>query len=127
MKKVLPPCKKSCKGYVVDSRRGQYCPCIEKKLPKSSRQSVKALYSGRIEEYWLREEFSRKARTVEAIERKLQRFGLSPYEVELIMLRYVDDMQMKEIVKEQGWVNASSAGYFLKKTLAKLRLGGFRL
>lgn len=43
------------------------------------------------------------------------------------MLRYVDDMQMKEIVKEQGWVNASSAGYFLKKTLAKLRLGGFRL
>lgn len=58
-------------------------------------------------------------------EKDLARFGLDPFEVELIMARFVDGKPMKQIVKDQGWLNSSSANYFLRKVLKKLREGRF--
>jgi hypothetical protein len=61
-----------------------------------------------------------------AIIARLRRFGLDPYEVELLMLRFVEQKTMKEIVKEQGWTNVNSVNYFLRRVLTKLRKAGFK-
>jgi len=57
---------------------------------------------------------------------RLRRFGLDPYEVELLMLRFVEQKTMKDIVKEQGWTNVNSVNYFLRRVLTKLRKAGFK-
>jgi hypothetical protein len=61
-----------------------------------------------------------------AIIARLRKFGLDPYEVELLMLRFVEQKTVKDIVKEQGWTNVNSANYFLRRVLTKLRKAGFK-
>lgn len=118
-------CEKRCVGRIVDAKRGIYCKCIEKKLPKPSKQSVKAYPTEKIDDFWLRQEISQDGVPEEQILYKLRKFGLDPYEVELLMLRYVEGFSMKKIVVEQGWLSIGSANHYLHKALAKLRAGKF--
>jgi hypothetical protein len=95
-------------------------------MPKQSNQSIKAFRPyNNIEELgsWANDSEA----SIEEIEWKLRKFGLDAHEVELIMLRFMDGKSMIQIVKQQGWTNIDSANYYLKKTLKKLRDGGFKL
>ncbi len=126
MKTDRERCETNCCGRIVNKEKGIYCHHIESKMPKGSKQSIKAIYSDRIEDYWLREQFEQRPLHPDEVELKLKRFGLDKYEVELLMLRYVENKPMKDIVKEQGWVNMNSATHYLRSSLRKLRDGGFK-
>ena len=128
-------CKPSCQGRIITE--GRYCPCLEAKLPKPSRQSVQLVFlRGGVEnmspvtvpvEYHnvhtvtpsLEEEIS-------ALKVKLKRHGLSPYEVDLVILRYGEDITFREIVDRSGWTSTGSASYALQQILKKLRKAGFK-
>lgn len=96
-------------------------------MPKPSRQSVKAYPSDRIQDYWIKEELYERTLSEYEVQAKLRKFGLDPYEAELIILRYIEEKSMQDIVKEQGWLNISSASHYLRRTLSKLREGKFTL
>lgn len=118
-------CVRGCPGRIVDKARGIYCPHIEAKLPKISKDSVKATPKENIENY--SGQFENNLRELPGceVELKLKRFGLDDFEVELLMLRFVEARPMVEVVKEQGWINVNSANYYLKCTLDKLRRARF--
>ncbi len=118
-------CEKRCKGVIVDKLRGVYCGHIEGKMPKRSKQSIKAYLTDRIDGYWLEAEEKDREISEYEIVTYLKRFGLDPYEVELLMLRFIENKSMKDIVKEQGWVSVTSANYYFRTILKKLREGGF--
>lgn len=103
-----------------------YCNHIEDKLPKSNQASVQAYPTDRIDDYWIKTEFSKKQLTLEQVEARLKGFGLGDFEIELLMLKYIDLKKMAEIVKIQGWVNINSASHYLRQTLKKLREGRFK-
>lgn len=116
-------CKKDCKGLIVDKDKGIYCRHLEAKLPTMARAS-KVSRNYNIENF----PETNKARSSESkILLKLIKHGLDPHEVELIMLRYVENKTVKEIVKEQGWLSLNSCNYHLRKALNKLRDGKFNL
>lgn len=119
-------CLESCKGQILDANKGRYCRHIEAMLPKYSGQSVTASSAGTWIESLPGWEGYREVPPHE-IEIRLKRFGLDKHEVELIMLRYVEDKTMKQIVSQQGWTSVGSAAHFLRSALKKLRKGGFQL
>jgi hypothetical protein len=121
------PCGKSCKGKILNGDKGIYCKHIEDKLPKPTNQSVKAFAYGRIEDLWLKIAFREARVPEEVIVERLKQAGLGVYEIELLMLRYVEGKSMKTIVAEQGWLNKDSASHFLRKALSSLRKVGFTL
>lgn len=111
----------------MDKAKGIYCPCLESKLPRPSRQSVEPRYSNRIEDYWLREEFYHREIPEYEIVMRLRAFGIGEAHIELVMMRYIENMKMLDIMQKLGWVSLRSANYHLKETLGKLRKGGFSL
>lgn len=58
---------------------------------------------------------------------QLNAFGIDPFEVELVLARFLERKSMRVIMEEQGWLNLNSANYYLRRTLAKLRHGGFKI
>ncbi len=122
MSQVKKVCGKKCKGLILDKERGVYCQHIERKLPKLSKQSVKAYPSCKIDSYGL---FTQALVSEKQLEQRLLEFGLSEFEVEMLLLRFIEKKPMSEIVEIQGWTSLSSANYYLKKSLKRLREGRF--
>ncbi len=105
--------------------QGRYCQCIENQLKGfRAKVSVDARPIGQqLESKYVPFEYPRTALSRDEIEAKLRRFGLQEYEVDLITDRFVDDKTLSDL----NWNNESSARYHIKKTLAKLRKGDFKL
>lgn len=64
---------------------------------------------------------------IKNIQKKLIQAGLSQFEVELLMSRFIEEKSFKEIVKEQGWTSLGSASHYLRSALSKLKKGNFEL
>lgn len=96
-------------------------------MPKPSKQSVQAFVATQIENYSLPKEFWDRTMEDHEIEARLRKFGLDNFEVELVMLRYIDNMTMKDIIEAQGWVSVNSVAHHLRSALRKLRKAGFTL
>lgn len=65
---------------------------------------------------------SREAQMVQ----KLKNAGLEDYEVELVILRFIEDKSMIDVMNETGWLSINSANYYLRKAMRKLRLRGLK-
>src|SRR6185295_14230324 len=96
-------CERSCPGVIVNKAEGRYCPHIEAKMPKPSRQSVKDRSYGDVN--WFSKLLYDRETSVAVIEAKLRAFGLREYEVEVLMLRYAENKTASEIMKELGWTS----------------------
>lgn len=96
-------------------------------MPKMSKNSVKAFYTGRIDEFWLKEQIDNREVPEWEIGVKMRNFGLNEFEIELLLSRYVENKSMLDIVAEQGWQSLNSASHYLKSALKKLRDGGFSI
>lgn len=117
-------CEKKCKGIILDKIKGVYCSHIEKRMPKNSRQSVNARMVGYIDDLGVPSDSSPEER--DKIEIRLRKFGLSPYEIELLMSRYGEGNPMSVVIEQQGWISVNSAAHYLRTALKKLRDGGFK-
>lgn len=93
-------------------------------MPKPSKQSVKTVKNYNIDNKGMAPlpEVSE-----DQIEAQLRGFGLAGYEVALVVARVLDRKPLKQIAKEQGWVDFRSAAYHFKKALKKLRDAGFKI
>lgn len=112
----------------MDAKKGQYCRHIEKKLPKMPAREHRNTYStGFIEAYGYDPFNAVRQTTWYEIQTSLRKFGLTDYEIELLMLRVIDGHGAKAVMKKQGWLSLNSLSYHLKKVLKKLRDGKFRL
>lgn len=119
------PCDKSCKGRVLNS--GVYCDCIEKKLPSlKNNRSAKLVYTDGIERFPAPTPESSFGDDPARLVEKLIRYGLNPYEVNLIMARINEDKTFQEIVEEQGWTSIGTAHFHFRQALKKLRERGFK-
>lgn len=118
-------CEKRCLGRIINKERGIYCVHIEKKLPKPSRQSIKAYFTAEIERYSTANP-KRNAKSLGDIISTLARFGLGLYEIKLIYYRAIKDMSFVALAKKQGWLNEHSAAYHYRKAIKKLRERGFK-
>lgn len=122
-------CNKSCKGRIISD--GKYCNCIEKRLPRISRRSVKArsIDPNIIQNIMITplSDIIPKREDMQFTQYKLRKFGLSEFEVILILSRFYEGKTFEEIVKEQCWRSISSVEYYFKRVLSKLRKGKFKL
>lgn len=126
MKKAQPLCDKRCRGRILNKEKGVYCPHIEAKLPRISKNSIKAIYSDKIDSYGELKLEDTRGLSEPELRLKLSKAGLSDFEVELLFLRFIEKKSIKVILKEQGWLNVNSCNHFLRGALKKLRLGGFK-
>jgi hypothetical protein len=126
-KQLADTCEPGCKGTIVNKAKGQYCSCIESQMPNRKLKSKKEFYTNRIDDFWIQDDFYNREVSETDVVDQLVEFGLDPHEVELLVLRYIENKSMIEIVKLQGWLKLESANYYLRKTLAKLRAGSFKL
>lgn len=129
MKKLNEPCQKACKGRVLNAKRGKYCDCIERKLGESKRSSIRARNIGHtinevsesIPSWKTETERSKKEVTAH-----LALYGLADYEIEMIWLRFFEEVPFKDLVKQGGWTSVGAAAYFYRQTISKLRKRGFK-
>lgn len=121
-------CPDTCKGVIVDATKGRYCDCIEKKLPKlnNPHKSVGTSYYQDITNLQLPAEFTEEDYTdLGSLEGKLLKAGLSPYEIRLLIAKYVDGRSLRDIFKEGNWTSIGSLNHQLRSATKKLRQGGF--
>ena len=135
MTKLKEPCPKDCKGRIVNAKSGKYCECIEAKLREPKRTCVSARGVGQhinefapyigeaAEDSWFREEKAEKSK--EEVTAHLKLYGLADFEIEVIWLRFYEEMKFRDIVKELGWTSTGAAAHYYKQALAKLRKRGF--
>lgn len=112
----------------MNKLKGMYCACIETKIPRMSRGSLKEIsYGDGIERISL-------VTVPKTIEEKsssqwvnsLKAMGLEPAEIELIYLRFFEEMKFKDIVKKCGWTSVGAASHMYSKVLNKLKKRGFK-
>ena len=128
MKKSKEPCPKGCKGRIINARRGVYCLCIERRMPKPRKTSIRASNQG----FFIREysEGIKEWQTPPALSKaelfaSLARYGVAEFAAEMIWARFYEHVPFKEVVKRGGWTSAGSASHFYRETLLKLRKAGF--
>lgn len=123
-------CTKHCEGYIVNSATGEYCPHIEAKLPKpftgTSVRSHPSLFIDKMSRTCDLYPSTTETR-IKYMERRLFNYGLSKFEVDLLVARYVEEKTMEDIKKEQNWTSRGSLSHFLRETLKKLRKLEFKL
>lgn len=112
---------------MVNWRLGIYCECLEKRLPKPSKRSIKAFPSDQIARFGKNDPKTTLHEEYEAVYQALIEFGLDKHEVELIMAYCVEGKPMKVVLKELGWISPNQVGYYVNKALQRLRDGGFTL
>jgi DNA-directed RNA polymerase specialized sigma subunit len=119
---ICPECNRS-----LINANGSYCSCWESKLPKNSKSSIKAhstdvieIYSQSLEAWTKKKEVSKQAWI-----NRLKECGLDHHEIELMLLRFYEENDFKQIVRKCGWVSVDAAAYAYKKAIGKLRRKGF--
>lgn len=117
-------CKKNCKGRLINKR---ICECLENKMPKTSKKSVRAFYAENIEQYSASSAENTPSMTSEEMSIRLYRYGLAEHEVELVIARFHASLTFLEIVDKYGWTSVGSASHCYRSALAKLRKAGFTI
>lgn len=119
-------CGRRCRGRILNKEKGLYCPHIEVKLPKLTKQSLYADPSDVIDRHSLSLWGRHQERSIHDIVRTLSRYGLAIHEIKLVYYRAIIGMDFKRIAKKTKWVNADAASYHYRQALKKLRNGGFK-
>jgi len=119
---ICPQCNRS-----LINANGTYCSCWEPQLPKASKSSIKArstdiieIYSEKLEAWAAKKEVSKQAWV-----NRLRECGLDAHEIELMLLRFYEENDFKQIVQKCGWVSVDACSYAYKKALSKLKKRGF--
>lgn len=115
-------CPKHCEGLIVDKKRGRYCAHIERKMPKSSRQSVDLVFRKSIENLSSNGTgYSSGQDSVSDVVGTLYELGLNETEVNLILDRYIHNMSYEDIRRDMRWVSSDHAQRSLNQVINKLR------
>lgn len=119
--------------------RGQYCRCLEKKLPSMHEGKQRLSLMPSFESFEGETNFLAPARAVSPIPwtsgsegneadftAMLKKAGLADYEIELLVGRFIYLCTANMMVKNFGWQTKDSVNYLIRKALIKLKQIGFK-
>jgi hypothetical protein len=123
LKKRQWSCKYKCKRTSIP------CEHLEEKLPKEVIEPL--IYSNKLE--YLQQHQSQKysdliytcdEETIDLFIAKLKSFGMKPFQIELIMDRFVHDLTFQEILKKSHWTSMGTLFRTFRKCLSLLKERG---
>ena len=126
MKAGSKRCEKQCRGVIVNKARGIYCDHIERKMPKMSKQSIKAVMSEHIHRYDKGMWPLKTERTLKELLGALAKHGLDINEIRLVYYRGVKNKLFKDLARKLRITSERQASRYYHQAIEKLRRRGFK-